>query len=257
LIFSTNEVLDVRLADRVIVLGKESKELWVNKGIAPSKIDTVPFGIDLKIYGPVKKDRELMNESGLADNDRVVLYVGHLDATRNPAPAVKAFSILLKKPAKAALRECLRLLVVGSGPLEKSLKEMVAELKLEEHVRFLPHTHDEMKLNKIYSLGELVILPNPPGTIAIQATACCLPVITIQNKSGFLGAIDERLLANFILLDSADPEKIAESCYDLLNSPEKLRDISNKGKEMISDYSWENVSRQLSNLLIGTAPGKS
>jgi len=247
LIFFIGEVLDVRLSDRVIVLSNESKKVWVDSGIDPTKIEVIPYGVNLGIYKPlkIKKDQELLRELKIRENDKIILYVGHLEPLRNVDKLIMAFSILLRKIKNSEINENFKLIIVGSGLLEKRLKKLVNKLRLSEHVRFVPHIHDEIKLNKFYNLGNLFVLPQVPGTTSILAMACGLPVVTIKNKLNAFGTIDERILGNFIFADSANPEKISETCYKLLKNPEILSIISKKSLKMIADYSWQNVSIKL------------
>jgi glycosyltransferase involved in cell wall biosynthesis len=243
--FFINEVLDVRLSDKVIALSNDAKKVWIDAGITPAKIEVIPYGVNLEKYGPADKDEELLRELQLAENDNIVLYVGHLDPVRNVDKVVQAFAILSHKPRDSETDETLKLIIVGSGISEDSLKGLVNELGLMKDVKFVPHTHDETRLNKIYNLGDLMVLPQVPGTVSVQAVACGLPVVTLQNKMGLLAAVDERIVSNFVLFDSVDPEKIASTCYELLKNPEMLDNISKKGLELIVDYSWQNISKTL------------
>lgn len=249
IIFFINEVLDVRLSDKVVVLSNEAKKVWVNNGVPKTKVEVIPYGVDLEIYKPIKKDRRFLEELKIEENNKIILYVGHLDAARNSDKTIKAFSMLLEKSKELEVAESLKLIMVGSGYLEQSLKELVDKLRLSEHVIFIPHIHDRIKLNKIYNLGYLMVIPQVPGTGSIQATACGLPVVAVRNKSGLLGAIDEKILRNFVLVDSADPENISKACYELLKVPQRLNNISQKSLKLIVDYSWQTISIKLINFL--------
>jgi glycosyltransferase involved in cell wall biosynthesis len=256
IIFFINEVLDVHLCDRVVVLSNEAKKVWVNKGIAPAKIEVIPYGVNLETYKPAAKDKELLHELGLREQDKIVLYVGHLDPVRNVDRLIPAFAIIRRKCGNSEIGGNLRFLIVGSGPSEKFLKESVDRLGLQEHVRFIAHIYDEVKLNKIYNLGDLIVLPQVPGTVSIQAMACGVPVVTVRNtKLQALAAIDDRMLSGFHLIDSADSESIAEACCGLFNNPERLNDMRQNGLRIVADYSWQNISARLL-LMLQSISGK-
>jgi glycosyltransferase involved in cell wall biosynthesis len=250
IVFFIYEVLDVHLSDKIIVLNNEAKKVWADSGITRTKIDVIPYGVDLKIYKPLNKDQSLLTEFGISQNDKIILYVGHLDAIRNFNRLIYAFSILSERWRNSQMKGTIRLIVVGSGSAERTFKHLVTKMGLDEVVRFVPHIHDEAKLNRIYNLGDFFVLPQIPGTTALLAMACGLPVITIKNsRSECQGYIEENILNGFVLLDSADPNIIAEACWQLLQDPRKLDDISRKGLKIISDYSWKNVAIQVSDLL--------
>jgi len=243
--FFINEVLDVRLSDKVIVLSNEGKNVWKDAGLTPAKIKVIPYGVDLEKYRPAEKDQELLEELRVGESDNVILYVGHLDPVRNADKIVEAFPTVLERLRDSEAHANVKLIVVGSGILETHLKQLVERSGCEEHVRFIPHVYDETKLSRIYNLGDFIVLPQVPGTVSMAAVACGLPVVTLQNKTGLLGAVDERILSTFVLLESADPQEIASICYQLLENPGTLSDISKRGLELIADYSWQNISKRL------------
>lgn len=245
--FFIYEILDIWLSDRIIVLNKEAKDVWIKNRVRKSKLKVIPYGVDLDIYKPIVNS--YLEGIKIEPNDKLILHVGHLDQIRNPDVVIKSFALLLENFKKSNSSINLKMVVVGSGPLKSVLKDLSIKLKINQHIIFLPWMNDQEELNKIYNLGKLLVLAQVPGTVAIQAIAAGTPVVALKNKSGLLGAVDEEILSNFILLNSADPKEIAGVCYNLLNNPELLEDISERGKRIIWNYSWNRIAKLLAEFL--------
>jgi len=242
--FMINEYFDTRLSDHIVVLNSEAKKVWCDHGYSGSKIEVMPYGVNLKLYNKQSKDSAILNELNLRTSDRVILYVGYLRPSRNVDILIRSFARLLENS-----NETVKLVLVGSGFLEKEYKSLVKQLNITNRVTFIAHIDDERKLSKIYNIGTLLVLPQVPGTTSMLAIACGLPVVSIRNNFGLLGAIDECILENFVLLDSYDPEMIATTCTDLLKNPDRLKQISVKGLDIAKSYSWEEVTLKLSKFL--------
>jgi len=237
LIFFINEFIDVHFSDRVIVLNKEAKEIWIDSAVNPNKIYVVPYGIDLSKYFPTEKNSKLCEKYELRKGEKVILYLGHLQPLRYVDKLLKAFSFLTKLDVK--------LLIIGSGPVKEKLEQLAIDLNIADQVKFIPHIHEERILNTFINLADIMVIPHPPGTVVLLGAACGLPVITIKNDKKLLGAIDEKLLSHFILLESNKPFLIAKACYELLENEKKRFSKSQELLEIIKNYSWDSVSKIL------------
>ena len=75
--------------------------------------------------------------------------------------------------------------IVGSGPLEKQIKQLIKELKLEKNIEVIHNVSDD-KLLELYNSSDLFVLPSVMdsqgnteglGVVLLEAMACKLPVI--------------------------------------------------------------------------------
>lgn len=245
IIFFINEFMDVLISDKIIVLNDEAKDVWLRHNIKPSKIEIIPFGTDLEKYKPLKKDKNLQKELEIEKEYKILLYVGHLEFSRNIDQLILAFPMITEKIKD----QPIKLVVVGSGLMKEQIHQMVKRTRLEDKIIFLNHIHDENKLNKIYNIADLLILPQVPGTSSILAVSAGTPVATIHNTKGLLAAVDQKILNNFFYFDSSKPESIAEGCYYLIKHPEILESMSKNGLEIIKDYSWNKITFKFINCL--------
>ena len=132
-----------------------------------SKIKLVPAGIDTNIFYKVnsrKKDPSIIKLLCIA---RFIPYKRHIDL-------FKAMKYL-----KDNFNLKIRLSLIGSGPIEKQIKEQIINLGLEKEVVLLEKRAPE-KLKNVYCANDILILPSyneAIGMVVPEAMACGLPVI--------------------------------------------------------------------------------
>ena len=84
---------------------------------------------------------------------------------------------LLEAAARSADPWPLR--IVGSGPLEETLRTRARKLGLAAHVSFRPYARDRVRLAHRYASARCVVMPGEHetfGLVALEAAACGTPV---------------------------------------------------------------------------------
>ena len=118
-----------------------------------------------------KKERE---ELGL-ENSFVVGHVGRFHPQKNHKFLIEIFSEIKRKKDNA------KLLLIGTGDLENSIKKQVQELNLQNDVIFLGNRID---VNNLYQAMDIFIFPSlfeGLGIVAIEAQASGTPIVC-SNK---------------------------------------------------------------------------
>jgi rhamnosyl/mannosyltransferase len=141
----------------------------------PEKCRTVPYGIqpsrfELDKAGSAKADR-------LRDGLPSVLCVGRLVSYKGVEFLIRAL-----ESVKA------RLWIVGSGPLEDSLKQLAQGKGLADRIEFLGQVSDE-DLAAYYHACDVFVLPSITnaemfGVVQLEAMACRKPVISTNLPTG-------------------------------------------------------------------------
>ena len=136
------------------------------------------WGLDLKPF--LQANEASFGKSYSSPKSQATIgYVGRFIKDKGVFDLVEAF---------AKLDNHYRLVMVGSGPEEVALKEMVRDLKLEGRVQFIPpRSRDE--LAKIYASFDLLVLPSRTdyfwkeqyGRVLVEAMACGTPVAGSQS----------------------------------------------------------------------------
>lgn len=105
------------------------KELLDHKNFKGDKY-VIPNGIDFKNYHTEIDREELRKKYNLNQDDFIYIMVGRMHPIKNHANLIKAFNTLQKDFSN------VKLLLLGDGELENSLKELVGELNIKDKVIF-------------------------------------------------------------------------------------------------------------------------
>ena len=139
------------------------------------KCRVVPFGIPVSRFDLDEAGRKKVDT--LKDGLPTVLFVGRL-------VHYKGVEVLIR-----ALESCkARLWIVGTGPLEESLKCLAREKGIADRVGFLGHVPDE-DLVAYYHACDMFALPSITnqemfGLVQLEAMACYKPVISTDLPTG-------------------------------------------------------------------------
>ena len=130
-------------------------------------------GIMLDEYLFKKESRQKVRTLlGIPEDTFVMIHVGRFAKEKNHEYLVK----ILENYKKVAQSEW-KAILVGSGPLEESVKTQVRESNLMDHVLFLGSRKD---VNELYSAADMFIFPSLHeglGIVVIEAQASGLPCI--------------------------------------------------------------------------------
>jgi PEP-CTERM/exosortase A-associated glycosyltransferase len=134
------ETRALRRADHVFTICEGLRGDIVARGIPPAKVTVIPNAVDVEGFGPGGgPDPALQSQLGLA-GCTVLGFIGSFYAYEGLDLLVEAM------PRMLAARAELRLLLVGGGPQEATLREQVAKLGLTDRVRFVGRVpHDQVQ----------------------------------------------------------------------------------------------------------------
>ena len=128
----------------------------------------------------------------------IVGNVGRLHPDKDQATLIKGFAKALPELPAGSL-----LVIMGSGRLERPLKQLVTDLAVEESVRFLGQVPNGRRYFKAFDLFALTSDHEPFGMVLLEAMAADVPVIA-TNCGGAKEVV--RRLEN--LFDLGDDDKL-------------------------------------------------
>lgn len=157
------ELAEYEAADHITVPSSYARRTFIEQGIAPEKVTTTPYGVDLSRF----------KQTAEPDPNRFeVLFVGGEGLRKGLADLIVAFS-RLKHPQK-------HLKVVGGVP--NTYRQFLSRFPLN-HVEFTGSV-PQSELKDIMSRSDIMVLPSlEEGMAAVQgqALACGCPVIVTPN----------------------------------------------------------------------------
>lgn len=175
-IYGRLERLAGAYCDRVVFVNHALRELAIERGLLPpEKCTTIHIGVDLHKFSPTKRLRrraEARAAFELPADEPVILVSGRLEQQKQTLilPDVVARLDAIRPAA-------WRLLVVGSGALERELAARIDQLGLKKRVRMVGW-QSEPEL--AYAAADMVLLPSlweGLSATLLQAQASGLPAV--------------------------------------------------------------------------------
>ena len=149
------ELISYHLATRIIVTSREQKQyISTRYHTNPSRIIVIPNYVDTDLFKPLEVEKDLSR----------LLFIGRLDKEKNLYSLVDAI-----KPLP------VHLTLIGSGPLEQSLKLYCVGSNVE-FKRSIPNTDLPLEINRSAIYVQPSLYEGNPKTI-LEAMACGVPVI--------------------------------------------------------------------------------
>jgi PEP-CTERM/exosortase A-associated glycosyltransferase len=142
-----------RHADAVTCICEGLRGDIVARGIAPDKVTVIPNAVDVdKFTFGAKRDAALAESLGFPDDAVVLGFIGSFYAYEGLDLAVRAIERIAAADRRA------RLLLVGGGPEEQRLREMVSARGLSPLVHFTGRVPHE-QVPRYYGLVDVLVYP--------------------------------------------------------------------------------------------------
>jgi D-inositol-3-phosphate glycosyltransferase len=221
----------------------EAKQLIDLYDADATRVEVVPPGVDLRVFGP--RDRDMARARLGVPLDAVVpAFVGRLQPLKAPDLLLRAVADLVERDP--ALRDRLFVPVVG-GPsgsgLEHpdSLSALAEVLGIADLVRFVPPVSRE-RLADWYAAADVVCVPSYSesfGLVAIEAQAAGTPVVaaavgglTTVVRHGHTG----------LLVEGHDPADYARALESVVARPAYRAALGSQAASHALDYAWERTA---------------
>lgn len=232
----SNKQTFIAILEKFLLTGiKFDKEISVSRHFLRYKnvnqnISVIPNGVNISEFNriiPVTKDKK----------NFCLLFVGRFDRIKGIDLLIKAFAKIQK------VEKNVRLNLVGYGYEEKKLKELSANLGINNKIEFYSKKK-HIELIQFYKRADIFILPSyseGQSITLLEACAAKLPIIATDVG-------DNKLLVknnyNGFLIN-----KLSEK--DIINAITKAIKIKNlklmgiRSYGLITEYSWKNAGNKL------------
>ncbi len=192
-------------ADGLITVSAALKRVLTDMGVAESRVAVLRNGVDLERFAPV--DRETAR-ARLGWREPTVLSVGFLIERKGHDRIVRALPEL---PG-------VTLAIVGTGPMEASLRTLARELGVADRVRLLGAVPQE-RLKEHYSAADALVLASSRegwANVLLESMACGTRVVA-TNVWGAPEVVTTPEAG--LLIEARTPEAIAVGVRRLLSVP--------------------------------------
>ena len=222
-------------ADRIHAISNYLAD-WARDMGAKGRVDVVPNGVDISLFSKAISDDEknsLARELGKKTEDIFLITTSRLVIKNGVWDIIKSLQYL---PTN------VKLLIVGNGVLEDTLKASVDAHKLSGRVLFVGFIH-HADLPKYLAISDIFVRPSLSegmGNSFIEAMSAGIPVVATP-VGGIVDFLVDRETGLFCQV--SDPKSIAE-CVKLLLSDKMLstRLVENAQKMVLNNYDWSRIA---------------
>ena len=205
----------------------------------------IPNGVAVGLFSkefPQMSLDMVKNELGKKMGDIFLVTTSRLVYKNAIDNVISAFALLPKH---------ISFVVLGTGPDEKKLKQLVERLDLTDRVAFLGHI-DHAEMPKYLKASDIFIRPSRSegmGNSFIEAMAVGLPVIATQEGGIADFLFDEKKNPDKPVtgwaVEKDSPKDIARVVKDIVGHQEKMRAVVKTAQEMVKEkYEWGVIAME-------------
>ena len=201
-----------------------NKYMQDNLGVSKSKIKTIYYGIDLAPYEKVSESEtiKIRSEWGVVSDTLLIGTVARLVPQKALHILIAAYAKYKTKATKKS-----RLVIVGRGPLEDTLKKLAKDLGVDDDIVWAGFREDIPQVMKSFDVFALTSSYEGFGLVLLEAMASSKAVIASNV--------------------SAIPEIVKDNT-GILCAPTSIKDFSNafsklESTELCSRYGVEGYKR--------------
>ena len=237
-------------SDRIIFESNTSRLLG-EKWIDPQKTLTVYNSVRFNDKGPLDRKNSCM-KFGLRDNQTVISWIGRLSERKNPMMLLKAIQEM--KHAKN-----VQFLIVGEGPLEQSVRNMIQQLDIESHCKIVPFQNDVRPVLAASDIFVLTSYEESFGLVLVEAGFFELPVVSTKTQGPNEIVVDHR---TGYLVDVNDSLALAEKLDYLITHPGERKQMGLAGASRVRDYftpeaNTKKIEQVIDQLICAKSAGKN
>ncbi len=190
-----------------------------------NKCRVVPLGVEVGRFENADSEmvKNIRERYATTPDEVLLLFAGRLRY-------YKGLQFLLE--AMPQVSQQARLLIIGIGQMEQTLKEQATRLKLDKRVIFLGEIPDA-ELSAHYAASDLFVLPSCErseayGIVQLEAMAAGKPVICTELGTGtsYVNLHGETGL----VVPPADSKALAKAINELVADPERRKEMGQRGQ---------------------------
>ena len=221
------------VTDRILCYTDLERNNLEKLGINGKKIRVIHNGVDADLFSPHKKV--------IGNKPRQqLLWCGRFVPGKGVSVLIDAYYKIIKEFPDT------RLVLVGEGPLRKSINSQIEKLGLVNNVVIFEY-RDNSEMSELYNESDIFILPSlmegVPRTI-LEAMACGIPVIVSD-----LPHLRSVVQSAGHCVPAGDSERLSEEISQLLSDREMASHLGKKGRQKIlENFLWRDTVEKTLNV---------
>ena len=232
-------ILNKYLSNKVIAVSHAVCKNLIDSGLPANMIETIYGAVPETVKLNQMQIQQIKQKWGIRPDDIVIGIVARFAEVKGQKYFVEAAGLL-------ADFKNIKFIMVGIGPTEKQLRELVNNLNLEKSVIFAGYVE---KVYEIYNILDI-------NVISSISEALCLSLIEgmyIEKPcvGSDTGGIPEVIQdgVNGFLVPKADSKALADKMRILVENPELRNEMGKRGKQIAeSKFDIKTMTRKIENL---------
>lgn len=219
--------------ERILVTSETMSKFYLGQNarlIAKTTVLCNP--VDSKEFFPGEKLKEYMQEFNIRESDKVIGTVGNI----SPQKGYEYFLVAAKTIKEAFPNS--KFLIVGEkvGTREKyfqKLQGLVTAFDLRDDVVFAGFRSDVPRILNLLDVFVLSSINEGTPNSILEAMSCGKPVVATR-----VGGVSELVIdqETGILIRPKDTQSLANEVINLLNNPDRAKEMGIKGRERVVEF---------------------
>lgn len=239
------ERLLIHKFEKIYIVRKDAVNHYLKKykRIA-GRVEFLPTWVDKEVFYPfatkIEKDihkKKFLAKNGYGLKDKLILFAGRFEGQKDPILLIRSFKKIYEEDNSA------RLLLVGYGKLEQSMRDFVSSIGLSSRVNFLGVLSQD-KLAALMRVSDVFLMTSAfegmPRSV-MESLGSGLPVVT--TNAGEVNLVVHEKKSGKIVFDNT-PQVIADAVLGVLNSG----DINN-ARQSVESYFADAVLERVYNAM--------
>jgi sugar transferase (PEP-CTERM/EpsH1 system associated) len=228
------------IVHRYISVSKDLENWLVSEvGVKPARLTQIYNGVDHIRFAPDSVNPLALLPAHWREHDGILVVgtVGRLTPVKDQKILLQAAANI--RAEHPGLRDKLRLVIVGDGPLRSELEQLIQRLDLEDTVWLAGDRKDVPELLQMMDVFALPSLGEGISNTVLEAMASSLPVVATAVggnmelvKEGFNGG----------LVPVGDCQALSRALLSLLqNERERVRQGKNARQRVSQQFDWSRT----------------
>ena len=225
-IYTSVDRYALRYFDKIIAVSGAIENKLIGSGIKTEKISTIPNALIIDNYKPDKNNQSFRQELNIDPKHSLIANIGRLSPEKGQEIFLRAARELLEYDEK------LCFILIGIGPQQEYLENIVNDLGIKSHVRFAGYRDDMIN---VYNSLDLVVqssstegMPN----VILESLLMEVPVVATD-----VGGTSEVVQDGFSgkLIDSDDLNQLVSGIKDWIDNKQSYQTKASRGRQYVSD----------------------
>lgn len=221
----------------LIVVCQQAYAQALIHGVNPNRLTLVRNAVDTKVYTPRGGSLDFRKTMQLPKDAPLVGFVGRLAWEKGPDDFIRTAGYV-----NARLSD-VHFVIVGEGPMEAELRDMIASSHLENRIHMIGLRTDTWNIYPALDVLAQTSRVEGMPLVLLEAMACAIPVVAMG-----VGGVPEivEVGTSGLLSAPGDWAGLGEALVDLLNAPGRVTRMGIAARERVERYFDLNQSVRLS-----------